>query len=256
MINLSRADALAVCHTCKLRHPCFTFQGYLDFCNRHEGHAVSYLNRDVLHETFRSPLAAWDPRKVVRSVFGAAATWALRQAMGDLYGIASYAPNADVKAAFQGAETMTTTNLQSLASSATAGWMSDAITNTSNLYLDDLFQIALDFANTAPANSKMAFLFAGHSIDGGTTYSKPLTGSEGTVTFTDVTANSQACPMLGSVPYTTQDEATKSRAFSMAATAGGLLPERYAIGLVNYSGAALASSGNVVKHNGVFATVI
>lgn len=255
MISLSRADAMAVCHTCRVRHPCMRFQEYLDFCHNHQGHAVSYLNRDMLHDKHRSSLAAWDPRKLIRSAFGEMSTWMLRQAMGEMYGVSGYTSNANIKQAFQGAQTMTTTNLQSLASSVTAGWQSDAVTNTANLYLDDIFQIALDFANTAPANSKMAFLFAGHSLDGGTTYSKPLTGSEGTVTFVDVTANAQPCPMLGSIPYTTQDEATKSRALSMAATAGGILPERYAIGLINHSGAALHSSGNVVKHNGVYATV-
>lgn len=256
MVSLSRAEALAVCHTCKLRHPCMSFQGYLDFCNRHPGHAVSYLNRDVLHEKHRSPLAAWDPRKLVQSAFGAASAWMLRQATRDLYGIAEYAPNADVKQAFQGSQTMTVTNLHSLASSTTAGWQSDAVTNTANLYLDDLWQLTLDFANTAPANSKCVFLFAAHSIDGGTTYTNPATGSEGTITLVDVTTTPQAMPTLGQIPYTTQDEITESRSFSMAATNSGVLPERHAIALINHSGAAFHSANNVVKHNGVFATVI
>lgn len=256
MIALSRAEALAVCHTCKLRHPCFSHQGYLDFCNRHEGHAVSYLNRDVLHERYRSPLAAWDPRKLVRSAFGAAATWALRQAMGDLYGVSQYAPNSDVKQAFQSVVSMTVTNLHSLASSATAGWQSDAVNNETNLYLDDMFQVSLDFANTAPANSKCVFLFAAHSIDGGTKWTHPATGSEGTITLPDVTTTPLHLRTLGQIPYNTQDQAPPSSSFSMAATNCGVLPGRYAMALINHSGAALAASGNAVKHQGVFATVI
>lgn len=256
MITLSRAEALAVCHTCKLRHPCMTFQGYLDFCHRHQGHAVSYLNRDAIHERHRSSLAAWDPRKIVQSAFGAASAWMLRKAMGEMYDIAGYAPNADVKQSFQSAQTMTVTNLHSLASSATAGWQSDAVDNSSNLYLDDLFQLKLAFANTAPANSKCVFLFASHSIDGGTTYTNPATGTEGTCTFVDVTANPQRMPVLGQIPYLAADEVARSRSFSMAATNSGVLPDHYAIALINHSGAALDASDNVVKHNGVFATVV
>ncbi len=256
MVNLSRADAMAVCHTCQLRHPCFSHQGYLDFCNRHVGHAVSYLNRDHLHDRFRSPLAAWDPRKLVQSAFGAASTWLLRQAMGEMYGVADYKPNADVKQAFQAVQTMTVTNLHSLASSATAGWQSGAVDNSSNLYLDDLFQFTLDFANTAPANSKCVFLFASHSIDGGTTYTNPADGTQGTCTFVDVTTTPQRMPSLGQIPYITADEIAKSRSLSMAATNCGVLPGFYSVALINHTGAALAASGNAVKHQGVFATVI
>lgn len=251
-----QAEAFAVCHTCRLRHPCFTFQGYLDFCERHHGHSVSYLNRDDLHERNRSPLAAWDPRKVVRSAFGVLAAWALREDRGEWHGVAGYAPNADVKQAQAAVVAMTVTNLHSLASSATAGWQSDGVNNQSNLYLDDLFQVSLDFANTAPANSKMVFLFAAHSIDGGTKWTHPATGTEGTITLPDVTTTPLHLRTLGQIPYNTQDQAPPSAAFSMAATNHGVLPGRYAMALINHSGAALAGSGNLVKHQGVYATVI
>lgn len=256
MVSLSRAEALAVCHTCRLRHPCFSQQGYEDFCARHIGHKTSYFNRDALHDQHRSPLAAWDPRKLIRSAFSEASAWMLRQAMGDLYGVSEYAPNADVKQSFQSVVTMTVTNLHSLASSATAGWQSDAVNNSANLYLDDLFQFTLDFANTAPANSKCVFLFASHSIDGGTTYTNPASGTQGTCTFVDVTTTPQRMPSLGQIPYITADEIAKSRSLSMAATNSGVLPGYYSVALINHSGAALHSSGNIVKHQGVFATVI
>ncbi len=251
---VSTAEAWAVCHTCRLRHPCWTRQGYDDFCQRHVGHATSYLNRDMLHERFRSPLAAWDPRKVVRSAFGHIAALALRAAFD--HNLDLYAPNADVKEAFQSVQTLTTTSLQSLSSSPTAGWQSAGIDNASNLYLDDLFQFTFAYANTAPASSKCAYLFAAHSLDGGTTWTKPATGSEGSITLVDVTANPQALRMLGTQPYTTANETTASSALSMAATAGGVLPSRYAAVVINHTGAATNSSGNVVKHQGVYSTVI
>src|SRR5688572_19424395 len=64
------------------------------------------------------------------------------------------APAADIKQAFAAEQTLTVTNLHSLASSATAGWQGAAIDNTSNLYPETEISIVLDFANTAPANSK------------------------------------------------------------------------------------------------------
>ena len=49
---------------------------------------------------------------------------------------------------------LTVTALQSLASSATAGWQSDRIDNTSTKALDYEIMIKLPMANTAPANDK------------------------------------------------------------------------------------------------------
>jgi hypothetical protein len=47
-----------------------------------------------------------------------------------------------------------------LANSATAGWKSNAIDNSSNLYLDALVHCDFAAVNTAPANSKAIFLYA------------------------------------------------------------------------------------------------
>lgn len=236
----------------------FSWQGYLDFQQRHQGHAISYLNRDALAERKLDRLASWDPRKVLRSAFGAAGALALRIAQRETWDLtgAAYDPNADVKQAFQGAQTLTTTNLQSLATSATAGWQSDGISNTTNLYLDTLFQFVIAAVNTAPANSRAFFLFASHSLDGGTTYTSPLTGSQGTLTYPDVTTSAQVAKLLGLLPYVTQNAVNNSPSYSMAATNGGVLPERFAVGLVNHSGLTTAASGNTVKSNGVYATVI
>jgi hypothetical protein len=251
-----RAEYYAICHTCRLRHPCFSHAGYLDFLNRHQLHVTSFLQREALYARGADRLAAWHPRRLVQSAFGALGAWLLRQAVGEHWQVWHYDPNADVKQAFQGAQSMTVTNLHSLANSATAGWQSDNVSNTTNLYLDDLWQIKLDFANTAPANSKAALIFAYHTLDGGTTYTNPASGAEGTITLVDVTANPQVMPLLGVLPYTTQDEVAESRVMSMARTADGVLPERSGVAIINHSGAALAASANTVKHNGVYATVV
>ena len=246
---ICRADGFALCHTCGLRHPCFSRQGYLDFCERHRGHSTSYLNRDWLHEVRRSKLAAWDPRQLLVSAFG---LWDVLKLRAALEG---YAPNADVKLALQALQTLTVTNLHSLASSATAGWQSAEIDNTTNFYLDSLIQVVLDFANTAPANSKCAYVFAAGGAETGK-LSNPFSGTEGTLTLTDVTSNAQSARLVGTIPYTTADEVAEGSPMSLAAGFGGVHPPFWAVGIINHSGAALAASGNTVKYRGVYATVV
>lgn len=162
--------------------------------------------------------------------------------------------NADVKKAEQSLQTMTVTNLHSLASSATAGWQSAVVDNTSNLYIDAQLMIVLDFANTAPANSKAAFLFAYGGEESGT-YTNPCSGSEGTLTLVDITANDQCLPQIGRIPYTTQDEVAESAPMSVR-RGFGFLPSYWGVALINHSGAALAASANTVKYRGLYFTVI
>lgn len=169
--------------------------------------------------------------------------------------------NADVKAALQAEQTMTVTNLHSLASSATAGWSSASVDNTANLYLDAWLQIVLDPANTAPANSKSFFVYAyGGTNSGDFTTTGAATGgtpgTEGALTFPDVTANPVGLPRIGLIPYVNADVIQKSRPFSIGLAFGGELPPFWGAALINHSGAALASSLNTVKYRGKYATVI
>ena len=168
------------------------------------------------------------------------------------YGVAW---NSDVKIALQAVQTMTVTNLHSLANSATAGWQSAVVDNTSNLFLESLIQVVLDFANTAPANSKAAFVFAYGGIETGV-YSNPASGTEGALTLVDVDSNAQNLRLIGTMPYTTADEVVESSPMSVAAAFGGLLPPFWGLAIMNRSGAALAGSGNTVKHRGLYTTII
>ncbi len=159
---------------------------------------------------------------------------------------------SDIKQSYQAAQTLTTTNLQSLGSSATAGWQSDVVDNTSNLFDDALVQVVVDFANTSPANNKAVYVYAYSGLE--TTYTNPCTGTEGTLTVPDITANPLSIKRIGTIPYTTQDEVAESQVFSVAAAFGGILPPKWGIAIMNYSGAALASSGNTAKYRGVYYT--
>lgn len=163
--------------------------------------------------------------------------------------------NADVKLTYQALQTLTVTGLQSLASSPTAGWQSAEVDNTSNLFLDTLVQVVFDFANTAPANSKAAYVFAAGGLETGK-LSNPFSGTEGVLTLVDVTANAQAARLIGTVPYTTQDEVAEGSPMSVAAAFGGSMSPFWAVGIINHSGAALAASLNTVKYRGIYATVV
>lgn len=216
----------AVCRSCGLRHQLATPDTdarFADFANNHPGHDLDVVK-------VRNP---------------------------DVYGeLMALAPNADIKQAFQGAQTQTSTSLQSLARSVTAGWQMGAVTNTTNLYLDDLVQIVIAAVNTAPANGKVFYVLAGHSNDGGTSYTRPFSGTQGTCTYDAIDSLPQCAPMLGIIPYATQNSTLTSETMSMAKTAGYVMPERYTIGVVNDSGFTTAAAGNVVKTNGVYRTII
>ncbi len=160
---------------------------------------------------------------------------------------------ATTAVSFSAVKTMTVTNLHSLASSATAGWQSAVVDNTSDLYEDAQLQIVLDFANTAPANSKCVYVFVYSGLN--TTYTNPASGSEGAITVTDVTTTAQNLKLLATLPYNTADEVVESSVLSVAAAFGGTLPPKWGVVLVNHTGAALAASGNTVTWRGIKRTV-
>lgn len=221
-----------------------------------------------------APLGGWQPRKV--ACWTCQITHALphdvRQALASAEGFFSrheghvidwfefpgvaglWVPNADVKRAEQALQTATITSLLGLASSPTAGWQGAEVDNSSLLYLDTALQIVLAFANTAPANSKAAYIFAAGGIQTGK-LSNPFSGSEGTLTLVDVTANAQAARQIGIIPYTTQNEVAEGSPMSVA-SGFVTMPSFWAPGIINHSGAALTTAAtNLVNFKGQFATV-
>lgn len=153
---------------------------------------------------------------------------------------------------------MTVTNLQSLASSATAGWQSARISNVSTKALDYNIFVKLTTANTAPANDKAAYIYVSPAIstDGGTTWlhadqgtTTLPTGSEGTTTI----ATPNNLKLLGVLSYTTQQMVMQGH-FSLSGAVGQSMPEGFSIIIINYTGAALSTSC-VVSYEAVTATI-
>jgi hypothetical protein len=159
--------------------------------------------------------------------------------------------SGDLSLIYQTEQTMTVTNLHSLASSVTAGWQSAVVDASGGVYEDYHLQVVLDFANTAPANSKAAFVYLYSGLSN--VYTNPATGSEGTITLPDITVNSLSLVQARILPYVTQDEVVESGVISVAAALGvlyGICPS-WGVVIMNHSGAALAGSGNTVKYRGV-----
>lgn len=167
---------------------------------------------------------------------------------------------AVTKTTYSSENVMTVTNLHSLASSTTAGWTSGTVDNTTNLYLDALVQVMLDPANTAPANDATFYLFfwgAEDSDEMPTTgaASGNSVGTEGALTFPAIGGNQSLLYKM--IPYTAQDVAIKTPVYSVCEALGlpfGCLPPYWGVAMLNYSGAALAASGNAVKWRGVTLT--
>lgn len=150
---------------------------------------------------------------------------------------------------------LTVTNLQSLASSATAGWGSATQDNATTDQYDDVeITVTLDPANTVPANSKAFFVFIFHGTSatalnttGAATGGAP--GTEGALTFPDVSANPTNLRLAGRIQYLNAD-VPQAITFSLLEVLG-FMPAFWGVAIVNHSGAALAATGNSVKWRGL-----
>lgn len=141
---------------------------------------------------------------------------------------------------------VTVTNLQSMASSATAGWQSGRISNVSTKAIDYNIFVKLTTANTAPANDKAAYVYISPAIstDGGTTWLQSdggtatlPSGTEGTYTI----ASPNNLKLLGVLSYTTQQMVMQG-SFSLSNAVGVSMPEGFSIIIINFTGAALSTS--------------
>ncbi len=164
---------------------------------------------------------------------------------------------ATVLEAFSSSSSFTLTSAN-LASSATAGWMSAVVDNSSNLYLDALVHIELAAVNTAPANNKAIYLYAYGLVDtAGSAYTSTgdgtPSGSVGTITFPDIATLPTVAPLLGVVPYPVQNKAINGGPFSVARCFGGTLPSKWGVLMLNYSGMTL--NVTAIKWVGVTNTV-
>ena len=126
------------------------------------------------------------------------------------------------------------TNLQTLASSATAGWQGGAIDNGVDLALAALIRVQITLAAGTPVNDKTVYVYVYESEDG-TNYTDNATGSEGTLTRRDPTnmrlLGTIACPDAGALTY--------KQTFLYAP---GVMPRKWGLYLNNFTGFAFTAA--------------
>ena len=147
---------------------------------------------------------------------------------------------------------MTVTNLNSLANSSGNGWQSARVSNLSTLATDYEINVKLTMANTAPANDKAAYVFIVpfYTSDGGTTWFASSqgtttlpTGTEGTTTI----ATPNNLRLLGILNYTTQNMVLQDT-WLLSNAFGNAMPDGFSIIIIDFTGAAVSGSGNVVQY--------
>ena len=149
------------------------------------------------------------------------------------------------------ATSMTVTNLNSLASSATVGWRSDSVRNNVRKALDYKINIKLTMANTAPANDKAVYVYICPFYFDGTTW---YAASQGTTTLptgaqgSSTIASPNNLRLLGVLSYTTTNMVLQDN-FLLSNAFGNVMPDAFSIIIVNFSGAAISASGNVVNYS-------
>lgn len=160
---------------------------------------------------------------------------------------------ASIKQAF-GTATAFTITLNSLASSGTAGRESTVVDNSTDLMLDALVEVRISYPNSAPANDKAIYVFAYGSLDG-TNYPEGLTGADAAYTFLgSAGALTTALRLIGTIPAN-QNTDKRYGPFPVAPAFGGILPVKWGIACLNYSGQTLAASNNAAQYRPVYASV-
>ena len=149
------------------------------------------------------------------------------------------------------------TALANLADSATVGWKSVAVDNTSTGAIDYEIFVKLTMANSAPAAPKAAYVYicpayydgsTWYYTDGGTA-TLPSSADAG---YTIATPNDLRLGMI--LNYTTQQMVLQG-SFTLSSIFGQTMPDGFIIIIVNDTGAAVAASGNVVAVTPITLTI-
>lgn len=130
---------------------------------------------------------------------------------------------------------------------------SDAIDNSSNLFIDALVQFKIKTGASGVVSSGYINVYAFASNNGGTDYTENAGALDAAITLT-VPPNAR---LIGTISLVANATTYKGGPFSVAAAFGGILPQRWGIIIENKTGGALdATEGNHTKtYQGVYAQV-
>jgi hypothetical protein len=129
-----------------------------------------------------------------------------------------------------------------IASSTTAGRQSDTIDNSSALADDYELSVSIVFPNSAPANDKTVYLYAGgwYGSTAGWQGRPVLTGSDAAYTFNDITTTPAGLYLAASC-YMVQNTTGTFAIPSLATVFGGTIPAKMAFAVANYSGQTITT---------------
>jgi hypothetical protein len=238
-----------VCFQCRKKHPLRgnnARQDYLDFAERHpysRGCVSVRLGPDAMRAALvRDQAMRKAGQKAVRRI----------------------TDNASVLEAYQTGQTLDLTAI-GIATSVTAGWCSNWIDNSSNLYLDILFWYYSQAVNTAASSQKEHVLFAPGSFASTdlptNTAGNAVTNSSttsATLTFLDYTANDTGFPLVRRVPYITTNKAIQSGLFGIAKAHDAGCPLFTWLALINAAGPTIGTGGGTptkIAYRGIYNTV-
>lgn len=167
---------------------------------------------------------------------------------------------ASLKIAYGSSANLTVTNLHSLAASSSfiAGWESDAIDNTSNLYTDYL--ISGKFTMTSSNNQAGEIRVYVVPMLDDSTWPDVFDGTESAESITDTEERDAVAVLARTMAVDTSTGAVIYMApFSVASLFGGACPAKFVL-FVTGNGATstnaqFAASGNQVTYKGVYYTV-
>lgn len=147
---------------------------------------------------------------------------------------------ATVKVSYPATGSAITCTFGTLASSGTVGRASTAIDNSTNLDDDAFVWLTVQFPNSAPANDKAIYVYAYGSIDG-TNYPEGISGTDASYTIQgSAGALTTALRLIGVVPAV-QNTNVNYGPFPVSPAFGGVLPPKWGIVVLNYSGQTLTS---------------
>jgi len=156
---------------------------------------------------------------------------------------------ATVKALYGSNNQAITCTITSLTSGSQR--QSTVVVNTANLYLDVLVFIKAKTAASSTNAAGTIKVYAYGSVDGGSTYSDTVTGTDGAVTLT-VPPN---CRLIGVINANANSTTYQGGPWSVAAAFGGQLPDHWGVVVENDTGATLDASVGSLYFQGVQATV-
>jgi hypothetical protein len=131
-----------------------------------------------------------------------------------------------------------------------AGRQSDAIDNSTDLFVDAQLLVKIKLAAGTPTGDKKVDVYAYGSLDG-TTFTDNATGLDGAVTPRTPTnlqyLGAIECPDAGALAY-------PGFFGSVAMAFNGILPRHWGIVLVNRTGVAFDTAGHIVQYRGIGAS--